>query len=264
MNFFFGIKNEFLNSEIKIPRFQNNGFKSQKYFLHSAIPKNNKWQIDKVFCNFDDDFYYVDFSNFDKDHIFFLAKENEITNYRRFSSNLLRSFNNFTKTSPIEFRSNLSISIKNKGFSSYQSEYSLEMSQKDGSVLSPLSTLLDQNSEKNILFFKNIFFKPIFEKSKLYIVDIKKKKVINEFNIFKNQTNEIEIKKEFIQKNYYIFSEKIIGIPLFVSINNGHISFEHTHPPHLFLLNENRYKKVAKLKMEIKSIVNQDFKKYEI
>ena len=264
MNFFFGIKNEFLNSEIKIPKFQNNGLKSQKYFVYSAIPKNHKWQIEKIFCNHDDDFYYVDFSNFRKEHIFFLATENEIANYKKNSSNSLISFNSFTKTSPIEFRSNLLISIKNKGFSSYQSEYSFEMSQKDGSVLSPLSTLLDQNSEKNILFFKNIFFKPIFEESKLYIVDIKYKKIIYEFNILTNQTNEIEIKKEFIQKNYYIFTEKIIGIPLFVSINNGHISFEHTHPPHLFLLNENRFKKVAELKKEIKSIVTKDLKKYEI
>lgn len=264
MNFFFGIKNEFLNSEIKIPKFQNNGFKSHKYFVYSAIPKNNKWQIDKVFCNYDEDFYYIDFSNFNKSHIFFLATENEIANFRENSINSLISFNNFTKTSPIEFRSNLLISIKNKGFSSYQSEYSFEMSQKNGSVLSPLSTLLDQNSEKNILFFKNIFFKPTFEESKLYIVDIKDKQIIYQFKIFTNQTNEIEIRKEFIQKNYYIFTEKIIGIPLFVSINNGHISFEHTHPPHLFLLNEDRFKKVAELKNEIRSIINEDIKKYEI
>ena len=89
--------------------------------------------------------------------------------------------------------------------------------------------MLDSSAEKNILFFKNIYFEPTIEKSKLYIVDIKKK-IIEKLDIFTNTTNEINIKKEYIINNFYIFTDKILGIPLFLSIKNNHISFEHTHP----------------------------------
>ena len=81
MYFFFGIKNSILNSEIKIPKFQNNGFKGKNYFVYGAIPRENKWSITKVECDFDENFFYVNFSNFNEKQIFFLAKDVEIDNY---------------------------------------------------------------------------------------------------------------------------------------------------------------------------------------
>ena len=128
MNFFFGIKTEILNSEIKIPNFQNNGVRGKNYFVYGAIPKDNRWLINKIDCEFDENFFYINFLNFDEKQIFFLAKEHEVNNYLSKNINSLISFNNFTNTSPIEFRSNLCVYFKNKGFSSYQSEYPLEMS----------------------------------------------------------------------------------------------------------------------------------------
>ena len=260
MNFFFGIKTSILNSEIKIPKFQNNGFKGKNYFVYGAIPKENKWSITKVECEFDENFFYVNFSNFNEKQIFFLAKDVEIDNYLNKNLNNLISLNNFTNTSPIEFRSNLFVYINNKGFSSYQSEYPFNMSKKKGSIFSPLGTLLDSSAEKNILFFKNIYFEPTIEKSKLYIVDIKKKKIIEKLDIFTNTTNEINIKKEYIINNFYIFTDKILGIPLFLSIKNNHISFEHTHPPHLYLINQNRFGKIAELKQEIRNFIDYESK----
>ena len=256
MNFFFGIKNNLISSNITIPRFQNNGYHNEKYSVYDAMPKDGKWSINKTICQSDKNFFYIDFSQFDKKQIFFLATELQVNNFIMSKQNILSNLNNFTNTSPIEFRSNLRISINKKGFSSYQSEYPIEMTRKKGSILSPLSSLLNSNSEQNLLFFKNIYFEPIFEKSKLYIVDMLNRKIIDEFEVSTNETNEIEIKKEFIKDSNYFFTEKTLGIPLFVSIKDDHLSFEHTHPPHLYLLNHNRFNKVSELKQEVRNIIN--------
>ena len=41
-----------------------------------------------------------------------------------------------------------------------------------------------------------------------------------------------------------------------MSTNQGHISFEHTHPPHEYILSNNKYKKVSEIKNEINEIIN--------
>ena len=176
MNFFFGIKNNLILSELKIPIYQNNGNRGEGYFVYGAIPEKKHWLIQKINCDYDKNFFYIDLNYYDKNFIFFLAKQEEVEKYYKKNQNRLISFNNFTNTSPIEFRSNLSIYIKNKGFSSYQSEYPLNMCKSKGSILSSLSSLLNHEAEKNILFFRNIFFEPVIEKSKLYIIDLKTKK----------------------------------------------------------------------------------------
>jgi hypothetical protein len=45
MNFFFGVKNNILCSEITIPRFQNQSNTQTKYNLYGAFIKSNKWNI---------------------------------------------------------------------------------------------------------------------------------------------------------------------------------------------------------------------------
>ena len=107
------------------------------------------------------------------------------------------------------------------------------------------------------MFFRNIFFEPVIEKSKLYIIDLKTKKVIEELFILSNCLNEINIKKEFIEK-IITFLPRKCWVPLFVSIKNGHLSLEHTHPPHLYLINPDRYKKVSELKQKIREIIKLD------
>ena len=43
---------------------------------------------------------------------------------------------------------------------------------------------------------------------------------------------------------------------MFVSIKNKHVSLEHTHPPHEYILSKNSFKKIAELKNEINEIIN--------
>ena len=52
------------------------------------------------------------------------------------------------------------------------------MINKNGTILTPISTLLNINADKNYLIFKNIFFKPLQKKFPAIFIDIKEKKVL--------------------------------------------------------------------------------------
>ena len=184
--------------------------------------------------------------------IFILAKKNDII---KFDKNKLLNLNNYTDTVP-DFRSNLEINIKNGGFSSYQSEYPYNMIVKKGNIMSSIYSLTNIDAEENIIFFKNIYLYPIHEKFNAYIVDIKEKKILDKFEIKTNYTNKILINKNLIKPEIFLFTDKYIGIPMFVSIKDKHISFEHTHPPHSYILSQDRYKKISELKKEINEIIH--------
>ena len=47
-----------------------------------------------------------------------------------------------------------------------------------------------------------------------------------------------------------------MGVPIYISIKNKHVSLEHTHPPHEYILSNNKFQKVAILKNEINEIIN--------
>ena len=49
---------------------------------------------------------------------------------------------------------------------------------------------------------------------------------------------------------------------MYVSVKNGFLSFEHTHPPHEYILSENKFLKVTNLKKEINEIINKKISKY--
>ena len=53
----------------------------------------------------------------------------------------------------------------------------------------------------------------------------------------------------------YIFSDGYLGIPIYVSIKNEHLSMEHTHPPHLYIWGNDKFEKVGKIKKEINEII---------
>ena len=74
-----------------------------------------------------------------------LSKKIIANNITQMEKNLM-DLDNFTSTSPIAFRSNLKLELKDGGFSSYQSEYPFSMTTKKGSIVSPLSTLLNKNN----------------------------------------------------------------------------------------------------------------------
>lgn len=255
MNFFFGIKNNIISSKISIPKFQNSGKLLNDVSLYQAFIKNNTWNIKKVDCKQNDSFFFIENDIIENDKIFFLGKDHEINSINK--NNELYKINNFTNTSPTAFRANLQIYSSGGGFSSYQSEYPYEMSTRKGSIMSPVSMLLNNNSDLNYIFFKNIYFKPKQDESFLYFINIKEKKVIDKINIKLNYLNEIKVDKNIITRDIYIFTNECLGIPLYVSIKDSHISFEHTHPPHHYILSDDRYKTIAKIKNEFKEIVDK-------
>jgi hypothetical protein len=253
MNFFFGIKNNILCSEITIPRFQNQNNTQTKYNLYGAFIKSNKWNINLFNnCEINKEFFLVKNEIIDNKKIFFLATENEI---KKFDSNKLINLNNFTDTTP-EYRANLRIYLKEGGFSSYQSEYPYDMIDKNGSLLSSVSSIANKNANKNFLLIRNIFKDAIEEKFNLYFVDIKLKKIIEQSEIKTNHTNQIEINKLLIHPEVFVITKKYLGIPIYVSEKNGHLSIEHTHPPHEYILGHNKYEKVKELKSKINEIIN--------
>ena len=255
MNFFFGIKSSYLKSSLSIPKFKNDGIKEKNLNVYEAFPENGMWQINKVNCEENSEFFFVN-KEIENNKIFFLANENDINYFIKNKKSHLIDFNKFTDTIP-EYRSNLKIFISDGGFSSYQSEYPFRMINKKGNILSPINILLDENSDQNVIFFKNIYFEPKMEQSNLYFINIKKKEIVGKANIYSNFLNEIKVKKEYIEKNIYIFSDNYLGIPMFVSIKDKHISFEHTHPPHHYILSEDKFELINSIKNEFKEIINK-------
>jgi len=249
MNFFFGINNKEFLSTITIPKFQNNSKQNNEYKVFvSSIIKNN-WTIEKLDCSEDKNFFFIDSKLITNEKNFFLSKEKHI---KSDGKNLLEMVypNKFTDTSPA-YRASLEITKKNGGFSSYQSEYPYGMINKKSQLLSPLSTLLDVNAESNYLIFRNIFCEPEHKSFYLYIVDIYKMMVLKKIEVLTNKTNIIPIDNEFIEKKAYIFSDTFLGIPIFLSVNNGHLSLEHTHPPYHYILGKKNFQLANKLKNRI-------------
>ena len=254
MNFFFGIKNNNLNSYLTIPKFQNRSNTNKRYELFEAKIYQNKWKFNKVKCKQNENFFFADQDIVDNETIFFLAEEDKIKKLKEEKINKLLKLNNFTDTFPA-FRANLKIFNKAGGFSSYQSDYPFSMINKQGSIMSQLSNLTNIEADTNKVFIKNIFQLPIKEKFKVYFVDIQSKQILYEKEIITNMTNEVEIDKKFLKPNIFLFTKKYIGVPMYVSFKNYNISFEHTHPPHEYVLSDDRYKRVSDLKKEINEII---------
>lgn len=254
MNFFFLLKKRDISSELDVPIFQNSGKFSDNLNLYRARIVNNEWHIkdtlEKVNKNY---FFKVNSSEYNEDDIFFLAEKKNFIN-NDLTKKLL-DINNFTDTYPA-YRANLKILYKDAGHSSYQSEYPFIMTTKKGSTLSPIKTLLSENIEKNFIFLRNITDLPIKEKFTTYVIDIISFKVIEKFECLTNSSNYFEIKDELMNRNYYIFSENYLVLPLFISVNNSHISFEHTQPPQLIIFKENQIM-VKKIKKKINEEISK-------
>ena len=252
MNYFFGINNSEFSSELQIPLFQNRNKKPSNLLLYEATIYNNEWKIKQIDNRkINKDFYFLNSKDITNSNIFFLASPKDL----EVKKNKLENFNKFTETSPA-YRANLKIVLKNGGFSSYQSEYPFSMIEKKGSILSSVCSLANRNADKNYIFIKNIFVDPIIESFDIYLVDIIKKKIEEQFEINTNYTNCFELKKSLIKPEIFLVSKNYIGIPMYVSVKNNHVSFEHTHPPHEYILSNNKFKKISDLKKEINEIVN--------
>lgn len=254
MNFFFGINNSIFSSEIQLPIFKNRKPKPENLKLFRAYPNNNKWIIEEVKeKKISKDFYFIKGKEIKDNYIFFLA-QNEDLNYYDYKK--LINFNNFTHTTPA-YRANFKILLNNQGgFSSYQSEYPFEMVIKKGTILSAVSSIANKDAEKNYIFIRNIYLDPVHENFKAYLVNINLKKVEEEFDIKTNFTNSFELKTSLIKPEIFLVTKSYLGIPMYVSVKNKHLSFEHTHPPHEYILSQNKFEKISELKKEINEIIN--------
>lgn len=130
------------------------------------------------------------------------------------------------------------------------------MTCKKGTILSSVSSIANKNAEKNYIFIRNIFFEPIHETFNAYLVNINLGKIEDQFNIKTNNTNCFEINNALIRPEIFLVTRKFLGIPMYISTNKNHVSFEHTHPPHEYILSQNKFKKISELKKEINEIIN--------
>lgn len=249
MEFFYGAKNHLFKSEIQIPTFTNrNFFANNEYKLCKCYIKDNKWQFKKLLKNkIENKFYIIKNDEFLNEDFFFLIKDND---FDKLSALELKVFEKFS------VRANLKIYLDKGGFSSYQSEYPYALVKKKGRVTCPVSSLANINAEYNYILFRNIFERPINEKFKSYLVNIKSNKKIHEFDMYTNTTNILELNKDFIKPEIYFVTDKYVGIPSFLSFKNNHISFEHTHPPHAYILNPEKFDLVNKMKKKFNEIIN--------
>ena len=256
MNLFFGIKNNIFYSELTIPKFKNRQKDTNKKIkLFSAKIVDKKWDIKMIDCKENESFYFLNKEKINEKVFFFLASEKEIDDYKNSGKELLINFNSFSDTWPA-YRSNLRICNNFGGFSSYQSEYPHSMTTRKGSVISSIDLLLNKTSDKNFVIFVNILKEPIEKNFKLFLINIKKQKIIKKFSVSTNKTNFIEIENEFISSENYMFSKDYLGIPIFISQKNNHISFEHTQPPHEYLIGKNKFLKVSELKNRANEIID--------
>tara|TARA_B100001989_G_scaffold138940_1_gene98540 strand:- start:1324 stop:2085 length:762 start_codon:yes stop_codon:yes gene_type:complete len=253
MNFFYGVNNNLLKSEIQIPIFQNRNLRKSNYKLFKTYPENKKWILKEITSKKINDYFYIlhndDISN---NEIFFLAEENIVS---IFDENKLKKFNNFTDTSPA-YRANFKIYLDQGGFSSYQSDYPYSMVTKKGSILSSISSIANAEADKNFVLIKNIFEDPIEENFRAYLVNYKSKCIEDQFEIKTNYTNCIEINNKLIKPEIFLVTDKYVGVPMYVSTKNNFLSFEHTHPPHEYILSDNKFVKISNLKKEINEIIS--------
>ena len=255
MNFFFALNLNNVKNFITVPKFTNEGTKLLDISLYSARIKNGKWQIRKQFCKEDDKFFYLDVNHKNLDDIFFLnkkyfCKKNQILTFQE-----LNDFYNIK--SNFSFRANLKITDTEQNTSSYQSEYPFEMVNKKGSILSTVSSLINEENS-NLIIFKQIFYLPIIKPFKIFLVDLKTKKILSKATFYTNSTNVFKIPKITNYRNCCFYSDGFLGIPIFISYGNKNgLSMEHSHPPHLYLQSTNKFELITNLKNKVKRIVSK-------
>ena len=148
--------------------------------------------------------------------------------------------------------------IKNDkyGSSSYQSEYPIEMTYKKGSILSTVSSLINEENS-NFIAFKQIYYLPENKPFQVFLVDLKTEEILSKTIFYTNTTNIIELSKVKNIKNCCFYSDGFLGIPIFISYGDKGVSMEHSHPPHLYIQSNNKFELVTNLKNKVKKIVSK-------
>ena len=127
---------------------------------------------------------------------------------------------------------------------------------KSGIIFSSIHPLTNKDAEENFIIFRNVCEDPIEEDFKAYFIDYKKKVIEEEIVLKSNNTNIININKNLIKPEMFFVSKKYLGIPMYLSLKENHLSFEHTHPPHSYIYSENKYEILKKIKYEFNEIIN--------
>jgi len=72
MNFFFGIKSSIIESCLTIPKFQNFGKSNKELKIFEAFPQNNKWKINQVNCEENENFFLIN-NQIENNNFFFFS-----------------------------------------------------------------------------------------------------------------------------------------------------------------------------------------------
>lgn len=252
MNYFFGYKGNDLQSMLTIPKFQNRAVPVPDIKLWGIQSNGTLWEIKAEEVEEDGHFFYVPQKRIDNHKLFILAKKKEL---EKFNPEKLVPLNNYTSTLPA-YRSNFKLLHNKGGFSSYQSEYPTGMVSKKGGIISSIKSLLNPDASDNHILIRNIYQSPNTEIFNAYLIDYKSKEILSKHSLKTNYTNCITVDKKHIQPNVFLFTDGYLGIPVYVSQHKGHLSMEHTHPPHSYILSKNVFKKVSELKKEFYEIIH--------
>ena len=155
MNFFFALNLNNFNNLITIPKFTNEGMKLKGISLFSAKIIKDKWLIRKQHYKEDKNFIYLDVLPQNLDDIFFINHCSFCDIKQEILVKELKLF--YDIKSNYTFRANLNIMNAEHGSSSYQSEYPFEMTNKKGSILSTVSSVINEENS-NIIAFKQIYY----------------------------------------------------------------------------------------------------------
>ena len=252
MNYFFGYTGNGLHSQLTIPKFQNRATPDPEIQLWGIQSNGDLWEVTAENVEEDEHFFYVPQEQINNQKVFILAKEEELNG---FNPEKLTPLNSYTSTLPA-YRSNFKLLNQEGGFSSYQSEYPTGMVEKKGGIISSIKSLLNPAATDNYILIRNIYQSPKSDRFNAYLIDYKSKEILSKHSLKTNQTNCIKVAQEHLQPNVFLFTDGYLGIPVYVSQHQGHLSMEHTHPPHSYILSENVFKKVSDLKKEFYEIIH--------
>lgn len=252
MNYFFGYQDALIGSQLTIPKFQNRSRVNAEIRLWGIQSNGDLWAIKPEEVEEDTHFFYVKNQQINNHKLFILATTEEVV---KFNPKKLVPLNNYTSTLPA-YRSNFKLMHNEGGFSSYQSEYPTGMVDKKGGIISNIKSLLNPNASDNLILIRNVYQSPKTENFNAYLIDYKSKQILSKHSLKTNYTNCITVDKKYIQPNVFLFTDGYLGIPVYVSQHKGHLSMEHTHPPHSYILSKNVFKKVSELKKEFYEIVH--------
>ena len=210
MSYLFGINNSIVKSELQIARFKNKDKvlnKHSKLKLFKCYPENGKWIINIVENNKNNEYFYIlDHHEISNKDIFFLSDKR-----------ILNDFNDLNlekpKTDVPMERANFKIFLETGGFSSYQADYPFNLSTKNGSIVTSVNSLINDNADKNYILFRNIFHKPMENKFKAYLVDYKNKRILTEYELKTNNSNFIEIEKNILKMEFFLRLKIILVYP---------------------------------------------------